>query len=321
VTSLNSTRNTIRSAGGNTLEMQDMAGMERVLLSTPHEDTYLHLGAPTNPRHEAELRTRGNVLIRADKNLYVKVGKKGKKVFNYEKTVKREGNLTLTENICQGNYKKTIENTGTRTENIGPGNYEKKVENTGKLTEKIPDQNPNYDRTVLPTGDLTEKICTDRYERHIDPDGNLTEEIKGSLNISADQGIKLKANTYTKEIKKESYWNTGSTDKSYGGHKSGIMLGSHESLNVGNKTSVMAGAQESINVVEKLSFVLGFQHNINLGVLSKFAAGWCTDIKLGPVRKAAPMEIKDAYLKIDKNNIKLGDVGTNITRGLIHFIL
>jgi type VI secretion system secreted protein VgrG len=185
VTSLNATRNTIRSAGGNMLEMQDMAGMERVLLSTPHEDSYLHLGAPNSPKDPIVLNTKGAVRIRAGTRMKTKVGKKSKKVYNYEKTIEDTG--TRTENIGPEKYVKKVENTGTRTENIGPEKYVKKVENTGRLTENIgPDL---YIRTVEKNGDLTEKICTNKYDRHIDPDGNLTEKVKGQLKLLSGGSI------------------------------------------------------------------------------------------------------------------------------------
>ena len=187
VTSLNATRNTIRSSGGNVLEMQDMAGMERVLLSTPHEDTYLHMGAPNSPVFQWEQSTKGSKLIRADKDLNMKVGR-ADGTYNYEKTVERTGKLT--ENICQGKYEKTIEDTGTRTENVCQGKYEKKVEDTGKLTEKV--QDPNYVRTIEGSGKLSEKICTDKYDRQIDTSGNLTEKVTGELTLQSSKKMTLK---------------------------------------------------------------------------------------------------------------------------------
>ena len=110
VTSQNYSRNTIKSAGGNVLEMQDLLGMEKVKLSTPYNDSYLHLGAPGSPVHEVELRTDGNMRhfsgknmdmdIDANKTVNVKnqyqenIGLKENDQYNYQRTVEQKGNLT-----------------------------------------------------------------------------------------------------------------------------------------------------------------------------------------------------------------------------------
>jgi len=208
VTSQNATRNTIRSAGGNVLEMEDMAGEERILLSSPHESTYLHMGAPNSPTRTLLESTGGQMLHRSRRNMYTEVGgpdfatekefpgeftetgrteKKddawaGQKI--YQSTEREKGHYYLT---AKGDHKSSVENrTETvrkkKEERIGRHkkdakdnkndeyHYERTVEDTGKLTEKIFDgsHKQTYERTVEDTGKLTEKIFDEKYKREID---------------------------------------------------------------------------------------------------------------------------------------------------------
>jgi type VI secretion system secreted protein VgrG len=285
------------------LEMQDMAGMERVLLSTPHEDTYLHLGAPNSPKDQCELCTKKVVKIEAGERLKMRVGESDG-AHNYKKTVEKEGDLT--ENICKGNYKKTIENTGTRTENICKGKYVKKVENTGKLTEKIPDPNPNYDRTVLPTGDLTEIVCTNKYDRHIDPDGNLTEKVKGTLKLQSggsdggeDVPAELKLQSDGKMLLK--------TEK-----------GDIEINAADKKKNVIIKCNRRIEETEaeKESMNWGFKSEFNTGHVHEFTGGFKDEILLGgkfesidaiSLALALSAVIDIGFFKFDRSAIEVGE--------------
>jgi type VI secretion system secreted protein VgrG len=208
VTSQNATRNTIRSAGGNVLEMEDMAGKERILLSSPHESTYLHMGAPNSPTRTLLESTGGEMLHRSVRNMYTEVGgpdsatekefpgefeetgrteKKddawaGQKI--YQPTERDKGHYYLT---AKGDHKSNVEN---RTENVRKKkeekigrhkkdasdnkndeyHYERTVEDTGTLTEKIFDgsHKQTYEKIVEDTGTLTEEIFDEKYKREID---------------------------------------------------------------------------------------------------------------------------------------------------------
>ncbi|NUP06025.1 MAG: type VI secretion system tip protein VgrG [Polyangiaceae bacterium] len=58
VTNGNHTRNVIQTGGRNRLEFEDQAGQQRITLSTPHQNTYLRMGAP-NDDHELIAKTDG----------------------------------------------------------------------------------------------------------------------------------------------------------------------------------------------------------------------------------------------------------------------
>ncbi len=73
VTAGNFTKNVIQTGGRNRLELEDMAGAQRVTLSTPYSNTYLRMGSP-NDGHELIAKTDDNGLIQTGVNLDVTVG-------------------------------------------------------------------------------------------------------------------------------------------------------------------------------------------------------------------------------------------------------
>ncbi|MEN6623347.1 MAG: type VI secretion system tip protein TssI/VgrG, partial [Smithella sp.] len=93
VTGDNQTTNVIHSASGNLMEMEDESGSERVRFSSPHMNSFLHMGAPVSspfgagsvgaaewvPPDETHfiLSTDGTGKIQTGKGLIVKAGKDG----------------------------------------------------------------------------------------------------------------------------------------------------------------------------------------------------------------------------------------------------
>jgi type VI secretion system secreted protein VgrG len=67
VTAANYTKNVIQTGGYNRLEIEDLAGQQRVTLSTPHAKTHLLMGNPKDG-HELIARTEGNSLHHTDIN-------------------------------------------------------------------------------------------------------------------------------------------------------------------------------------------------------------------------------------------------------------
>ncbi|MDC0739952.1 type VI secretion system Vgr family protein [Polyangium mundeleinium] len=76
VTSGNHTKNVIQTGGRNRLELEDLAGQQRVTLSTPYSNSYLRMGSP-NDGHEIILRTDDNTLLDFGKNFDLDVGLMG----------------------------------------------------------------------------------------------------------------------------------------------------------------------------------------------------------------------------------------------------
>ncbi|TKD12794.1 type VI secretion system Vgr family protein [Polyangium fumosum] len=76
VTSGNHTKNVIQTGGRNRLELEDLAGQQRVTLSTPYSNSYLRMGSP-NDGHEVILRTDDNTLLDFGRNFDLDVGLMG----------------------------------------------------------------------------------------------------------------------------------------------------------------------------------------------------------------------------------------------------
>ena len=86
----------------------------------------------------------------------------------------------------------------------------------------------------------------------------------------------------------------------------------------------MLGEHEAYNLGHKLSVLGGFQHNINLVSLAKFLFGISVDIKYAFEFKQKPIEVKNAFVKIDKNDalkMKIGKGVVNCMLGGLYFIL
>jgi type VI secretion system secreted protein VgrG len=299
VTSLNSTRNTIRSAGGNMLEMQDMAGMERVLLSSPHENTYLHMGAPNSPSHQWVQSTKGSKLIRANKDLYMKAGK-GNGAYNYEKTVERAGKLT--ENICQGKYEKTIENKGDFTEKV-EGNKTKTVKKDysgtveGNKTETV---KKNYNGTV--ESNKTETVKKD-YSGTIE--GNKTETIKGNKTetINGDRNITVQGKRIKNVIDEEVEFNAGKSAEFYAGAKAEFYAGAKSDVQAGENLELFAGAKQEVSLASAMELFLGVSYTFNPALKFELTA-----IKLDETAldlSSNVLDVKDGVVTIDGKKLKM----------------
>ncbi len=86
VTSGNHTKNVIQTGGRNVIEMEDLAGSERMLLSTPHKGTYIRMGSP-NDTDNLKIVTQGNSFINVGEHLKLTVG--GKTVQDHAGTVRQ----------------------------------------------------------------------------------------------------------------------------------------------------------------------------------------------------------------------------------------
>ncbi|UQA58338.1 type VI secretion system Vgr family protein [Polyangium aurulentum] len=73
VTSGNHTKNVIQTGGRNRLELEDLAGQQRVTMSTPHENSYIRMGYP-NKGHHMIVQTDRNTLLNAGEDFDLRVG-------------------------------------------------------------------------------------------------------------------------------------------------------------------------------------------------------------------------------------------------------
>jgi len=139
VTSGNHTRNVIQTGGRNRFELEDLAGEQRITLSTPHSNTYLRMGSP-NEDHELIAKTdmRGlwctghNTDFNIRGHWWIEVDKDKKEVVTL--AVYEEYNATKTEKVEKGLVKENYHSQETEIA------HTQKLTVTEKVTETFEDE-------------------------------------------------------------------------------------------------------------------------------------------------------------------------------------
>ncbi|MDC3984471.1 type VI secretion system Vgr family protein [Polyangium jinanense] len=94
VSSGNHTKNIIQTGGRNRLELEDLAGSQRVTLSTPYSNSYIRMGSP-NDGHEFIAKTDDNGLISIGKNYDNTVGENWTVNVTGDISITAKGNLDI----------------------------------------------------------------------------------------------------------------------------------------------------------------------------------------------------------------------------------
>ncbi|NIO09321.1 MAG: type VI secretion system tip protein VgrG [Deltaproteobacteria bacterium] len=343
VTSQNASRNTIRSAGGNVLEMEDMAGAERILLSSPHESTYLHMGAPNSPARTLLESTGGQMLHRSRRNMYTEVGGPdfatekefpgeftetdrterkdgawaGQKIF--QSTERDKGHYYLT---AKGDHRSNVEN---RTENVRKKKeekigrhkkdakdnkndeyyYERTVADTGELTEKIFDgsHNQTYERTVEDTGKLTEEIFDDKYKREIDSSSGNLTEEVAGTLTLQSDG-KMLLKTTNGDIEINAA-DQGRDVIIKANRRQEYTNSEWEENHFGNKLQFVGGANAEFFLGNNASATLGALEELFLGINLSLFAGAKFDFEASFGYSASAIKIKEHSLEIKNKKAEI----------------
>jgi type VI secretion system secreted protein VgrG len=291
VTSLNATRNTIKSASGNVLEMQDLMGMEKVKLSTPYNNSYLHLGAPGSPVHEVELKTDGNMRhfsgknmdmdIDANKTVNVRnqyqenIGLKEKKQYNYQRTVEKPGDLTET---VEGNKTETVKK-----------DYSGMVEGNKAETVK-------KDHSGTVEGNKTETVKKN-YTGTIQ--GNKTETINGDRNITV-QGKKI-LNVYDDDVE----FNAGAKAGFFLGEKFEASLSFNQALSLAGALEVFLGSKNELSLANSLQAFLGFKQEFSYAGVLEASGGTKMEFHQGFGLLKEDVVFQNKVLLLAKDNLKV----------------
>ncbi|MCC6555918.1 MAG: type VI secretion system tip protein VgrG [Polyangiaceae bacterium] len=277
VTSGNHTKNVIQTGGRNRLEIEDLAGQQRITLSTPYANTYLRMGSP-NDGHELIAKTDDRGLVDVGKTLEVYSGEWRKdhvKSGYFNTTV--DGTVTDTFN---GTHTTTIKNKVTETYNEG---HETTVNaalrnatyNVGQLTTV----NGGYATEYYNTGHWTEvkggQTLKVEGGQWIDVKGNQTiaietdktETISGKYDLTVTGPMNLTVNGTTKvELKgPQEKIVHGPFNRLYksenvnvtAGFKSDTFLGLSNSNFLGGQINLTAALQFEAAMTAKLSFTYG----------------------------------------------------------------
>ncbi len=211
VTSANHTRNVVQTGGRNRLELEDLAGQQRVTMSTPHENSHLLMGYP-NAGHHFILQTDRNVLLNAGQNFDLRVGQ-------------IHGSGTW-DAIVKNDWKNHVQNggfslgVGTAPHTPGAGGVDIVANTFMKLQAQTGDFSLNVDAgtgTVNIHGDTALTVAAGKYETTVtggpttikntnntttvESNGQVTFESKtAGMDIKADAAITIASTTATVDI-------------------------------------------------------------------------------------------------------------------------
>ncbi len=173
VTEPNHSQNVIMTGGRNRVEIEDQDGSQYIEVSSPPQNSSLHLGAHNGPLHHGHnltLTTDGNGLIHTGGERNVTVDGAQNETVDGDLTEHYKSNQTTT---VDGDFTETIQGAATQTINTG----ETRTVNSG-VTETI-----TGGETRDVTGGQTETI-TGATSRSIG--AALTDTIGGSVTVAID---------------------------------------------------------------------------------------------------------------------------------------
>lgn len=205
VTSGNHTKNIIQTGGRNRLELEDLAGQQRVTMSTPHENSYIRMGS-ANRGHHMIVQTDRNTLLNAGQDFDLHVGQ-----------IQGQGQWTtivkddMTTHVQEGGYGlgvklepwvpadgayslKALSDINVQTTT---GNYSRHVDqgtSSTKVHSHTSTEVANGSYTVNVTGGPT-TIHNTNNSTTIDAHTSMTIEAKTStMLLQASKGITMKTN-------------------------------------------------------------------------------------------------------------------------------
>ena len=331
VTSVNHTKNVIQTGGRNRFELEDKAGQQQIVLSTPYSNTFLSMGSP-NPDHELALKTDDNSLLDAGKNFDLRVGQNGggtwdAKIKDNWITHVQSGVLELyveagtsyTEvkgdtwlHVTSGNLFTDVD-AGMMTTNV-KGDTTTTV-STGNYTVNVTAGNTTID-TKAGTTDIKSKgkltISTDascdfkvKSNLTVAVDGNASQEIKGTEELKTFGAFKklyVSNNVnVTGGLKSDTFLGISNTNA----------LGASVSTFVGAKVLLEASASFSATFAVKLDIVNGASLSYKMGIAATVNSA--VEFTAKPIQARAYGTVVGAMgNKIMNHMIRLETAGTHI---------
>ena len=241
VTSGNHTKNVIQTGGRNRLELEDLAGSQRVTLSTPYSNSYIRMGAP-NDGHEFIAKTDDNGLIGIGKNLDTNVGQNWNITVAENMEAKVEGNIEMT---AVGDAKLESEN-------------KVEIERTNKLSI---------------TGGATMDIKGGVYSEFV---GGWKQEFLAGLKTEQLLGGKL---AFTAGLVYERYM--GQKRETINGSKIEKLTGPKTETHIGSTTSTQTGSVTEIHRGDEDVTHVGKLKEVHQGDTVSFHHGNLTDTHNG----------------------------------------
>ncbi|MBF0530981.1 MAG: hypothetical protein HQK55_17290, partial [Deltaproteobacteria bacterium] len=220
-------------------ELEDLSGQQRVLLSTPTADTYLHLGAPKNldgpEDFKVELSTQGSGAITVGEDLKTEVG--------------RDPFLTVNGQ----NVEKVVRNSSSA---VG-GDYQQTIEGNSSINVTQAATQIYGSTLTIMAEDSIKQACKKDVE--FDIKGNNFTTITGK--DSRTVGHKADTIMGVTETTRLGAFNTFTM-----GLSSNMNVGAVSNINVAGISNVNLGAASTINAGALATFNLGAMFNMTFAV-------------------------------------------------------
>ncbi|MDI1428234.1 type VI secretion system Vgr family protein [Polyangium sorediatum] len=275
VTSGNHTKNVIQTGGRNRLELEDLAGQQRVTLSTPYSNSYLRMGSP-NDGHEVILRTDDNTLLDFGRNFDLDVGLMGGGTWTVDvatdwKSYIRGGmglgvgvgygptgagcigitaNQSISMTANHGSYSLTV-TEGPWTTRV-PANT-MSTTTKGDYTVTVTTNNTKFDTKgkteILSEGLVKVESTTAKMDllskglMHIHGDAGVNVDTPQGMEIKATKDILIEANKVDVKSKSEWKWEVLGCEVSVKGSQSETYLGLKNENIVGLKVESLVGGK------------------------------------------------------------------------------
>ncbi|MFO0555465.1 MAG: type VI secretion system tip protein TssI/VgrG [Polyangiaceae bacterium] len=272
VTNANHTQNVIQTGGKNRVEMEDLAGSQRVTISTPHASTFLSMGNPVAglgqvftgdraiPGHEAVLSTDKNIIISSGQTTDVSIGAEWNVWVDGTHTEIIVGNVSQT--VSKGSLTQTI-STGSLTQDV-MGFVKETYHDTltQDVTKAVTLTHANsYTHTV--SAGLTHEIFKGGQTLEVSG-GDLNETVTGNhiLHVTGNQTITVDNPVVEKwQATKDSYTYGVSTSMNFA-HKNELALSSLLSATGAAKATLTVGLSAEINFAAKLSLTASASYEL-----------------------------------------------------------
>jgi type VI secretion system secreted protein VgrG len=278
VTSGNHTKNVIQTGGRNRLEIEDLAGQERIWFSTPYSTTFLWMGFPTGG-HEMVLSTNDNGLLDTGKNYDIKVGFKGggdwtSDVKTNMKTTVHDGfhkfdvNTGTSTNTIKGDTSLQVK-TGNLKVDVDSGTYKTKVK--GDTTLQVTTGNHQIDvdsgtQTINVKGNYTHTIKSGNTK--IDTKAGTTDILsQGLITVkSIGSDVYMEGDKVTTKSRADWSWMILGTKVSFTkGSTVDFKLSHATTFTLGITNNFFVGLQNSITIAQQNSLVIGQQNSAFIG--------------------------------------------------------
>lgn len=267
INSGNHTRNVLQTGGRNRLELEDLAGQQRITLSTPYSNTFIRMGCP-NDAHEFIMYTDDNTKLEAGKDFDLLVGQVGggSWVSTVQKdmtTTVQTGDVTMTvvagqetttvEKLVGEHYhasQETYVQDDRKLQTIA-GGYFAGVANGFAVNAVNGAQFIVNNGAGIPSGTSTTGFLADVYSGEVKAWARA-----GELKLLASGDVTLKS--------------TGANVEIEGTDVKVTSRGKHDWLTMGDLSHVTIGTGTTLTMAATKNYKLALEENITVGASKNF---------------------------------------------------